>query len=490
MARKNVHNKLFSAKNAAQRIKNIKLKEKAKSYYVKSGVFIKKRPMASFFIALGLLFLIIAANVTLTPKPKAATTEVPAKEVALYKIGSAPEITYSAKVNKKGVIQIVAQTPGIVSNINVSEGQKVWRGNVLVSLSNNYQGGNAASLQRQLAELQYKNVTDTYDAQKEVITKQKDIANKTDENSDALRDIADKSLSDTNNLINLNNQIIAGLQAALDQAVANNDQTTIAETQPLLFQAKSANAQLNQASRSAQFQSVADKPPAQLSDLGREVAIKQLELQEKALDLSREMSRLQLSLARVAESSMYPAAPFDGVIEKVHVSVGQSVSPGTILVTLSGTNKAATVSVDVPFDTAKQIAELQDSVIYLKNKTYNVQPQYVSREATDGLLNSVIYSLPEEAYDEVTNGAYVKIEIPIGHADTIATIPYLPIDVVFQTQDGAFVYVDSDNKATARRVELGDVVGKNVAITRGLENNDRVILDRNVIEGDKIKISN
>ncbi len=67
--------------NLLDRIKTIEYRERAKSTYSKSVIFIKRRPMASFFIALGMLFLLIVANSLLTPKPKSASKTAPIKEV-------------------------------------------------------------------------------------------------------------------------------------------------------------------------------------------------------------------------------------------------------------------------------------------------------------------------------------------------------------------------------------------------------------------------
>ncbi len=82
--------------------------------------------------------------------------------------------------HKSGVIKIVAQAPGIVSGINVYEGQEVVKGGQLLSLSSNYQGGNAAAVQAQIAKNSYNLAKDTNETQKDLINKQREIANKTD----------------------------------------------------------------------------------------------------------------------------------------------------------------------------------------------------------------------------------------------------------------------------------------------------------------------
>ena len=90
--------------------------------------------------------------------------------------------------------------------------------------------------------------------------------------------------------------------------------------------------------------------------------------------------------------------------------------------------------------------------------------------------------------DSLTDGSYVNVDIPVGYPDTLQTIPFVPIDSVFQTQEENIVYVVAGDKAVSRQIELGSVVGKYVEVTSGLTSGDQIILGRNVIEGDKVKI--
>lgn len=478
-----------------QKIKGIDFKNRAKTSRIKSVAFIKRRPMVSFFIALGVLFLLIAGNTILTPKPKDTSPKASTKEVSIYKIGSAPKVSFSAKVDKEGVIQIVAQTPGIVSAINVFEGQEVAKGTSLISLSSNYQGGNAAGVSREIAGLQYANIRDTYETQKGAIDNQKRLAELNKNSADKMREITDQGINDTQTLINLNGDIISTLesnQQALESTnVGGVNNAMILATKQQISQFRAGIAQLQAAQRQARFAADPANPTTQIVSTSYDLTLKQLELQQKALDLSRESARLGLMLAQIAESMMYPATPFDATVEKVHVVVGQSVNPGTPLATISGTKKRAVAVATVPFDTAKKISGMEESILHLGKKKISVQPTYVSGEATNGILNSVSYTIPDNFYDKVSDGQYIKVEIPIGYPDTISTIPYIPLDIVFQTQDNAYVYIVGKNgKVESRVVALGDVVGSNVAVESGLARNDKVILDRNVIEGESIKISN
>src|SRR4051812_29738094 len=85
-----------------------------KILYKKTIRVINKKPLTSFFVALGIVVVLIILS-SFLHKPGAAekATQAPAKPVQVYRIGSAPKITAQAQVKKSGVIQIVALGSGV-----------------------------------------------------------------------------------------------------------------------------------------------------------------------------------------------------------------------------------------------------------------------------------------------------------------------------------------------------------------------------------------
>ena len=94
----------------------------------------------------------------------------------------------------------------------------------------------------------------------------------------------------------------------------------------------------------------------------------------------------------------------------------------------------------------------------------------------------------ESASSSLTDQQYVTVDVPIGYANTNSVIPFIPIDAVYESQNESTVYLVEKNKATARKVEVGQVYGEFVEIISGLKNGDKIILNRNVIAGDKVKV--
>lgn len=477
----------------SERVRKINYRKPLRSLK-KVAPFIQRRPFISFFIVLFLLAILILLGSTIfKAKPKEEEKAEVIKQVETFKIGVSPRITVQSQVEKTGVIKLVAQSPGIVWSINTYEGELAGKGKSLLTLSNNYYGGNAPALQRQIAQNQFDLSKETLLTQAEVIAKQKKAAERTDTNNDELRDIANRSLEESRSLLDLNESLLSTVNANLNQYEATNSAGT---NDPLIFQTKtqksqilSAINQLRQGIRNTELQAGSDRPGADLSNLQREITLKNLEIQEKSLLVNFEVAKLQLALARVNEANMYPATPFKGVVEKVHVRVGESVNPGTILATISGVEGKIILDAKVPLATAKNLSKLETSDIKVGGQTIKAMPSYISTEATSGQLYSVIYHVPDEYQEFFTDNSFVTVSIPVGSPDSNFIVPFIPLDAIFQTQDESIVYIVKNGKAKARKIGLGEVQGSFVAVNKGIENEDEIITTRNVVEGDKVNIN-
>lgn len=402
----------------------------------------------------------------------------PAALVRTYDIGETPRVEYLAQVANKGVITIVAQTNGVVQQLPVGVGDSVYRGQNVTNLSTSYGGGNALVLQRQLAQKQFEFARDTYQTELEITADRRRIAEESFENADTLREISEKTKSDTEDLIDLNDTILDTIEEQIDAA------STSAELQAarqLKSQLLSANVQLKNSQRTLDFTSDEDNAPAQLQELNKSVALKQLAIAEQSLQLNKEVSELNYKLARVNESLSFPSAPFAGVVQRVHVRPGQSVSPGTPLVTIDCDAAALEATALVPAEVAAQITALEPARIQLRDTTIELYPTFISTEATHGQQFSVVFSLPESLDASVTDKEFVTISLPVGTADTSAAIPLVPLEAVHQTEQQASVFVLEDDRAISQVVDLGRVYGGYVVIESGITPGQRIILDRFVV---------
>jgi multidrug efflux pump subunit AcrA (membrane-fusion protein) len=466
-----------------------KLRKTIHRHYRAFLTFSESKPLVAFSVLLGLLVVLIALGNFLRQPKTVSQTVPPPQPVATYKIGSVPKVSFQAQVEKSGVIQITAQTGGIVSQINVSDGSKVARGTLLISLVNSYSGGNAMTYSRQLAQKQNDLTETLYPIQKSIIVNQREVVNQNQTNFEKLRDITNQSINDTQTSININGDIISTLTTNIQNLSVDpiGNATLILTSKQLLSQFQSANNQLNAALRGSSYQADTNNPPSKLSDLQKTLALQQLDIQEKSLDLGRDISALQLKLARVNESLMYPSAPFSGSVERVLVRVGQSVSPGTPLLVISGDkNLHLNAVVYLSKELADSVSRIDPAVFHIGGQSLSALPTYISKEATTGNLYSAVYALPEASYSGVTDKGYIVADLPIGYPDSNSVVPFVPLDAVYQTQDRAFVFVTVNGIARSKQISIGTVLGNFVQVNSGLAAGDVVIEDRTVVDGQSV----
>lgn len=457
----------------------------------RASSFFMRHPILSVLATLLVLFVLIAVQSTLKkPKPQTPPAAT-AREVSIFSIGQAPRVQAQAKIEKSGVIKIVAQTAGVVQEVPVEAGREVAAGTNLAYISTNYTGSSTLTVQRQIAQKQYANAKDTYDEQKSIIDRQRELAEKSDTNSDRLREISAQSIEESRSLLGVNTDILNVINSNISQLEATNSADTNRSSIQALKQSKtvyqSAANSIAASIRSLDYTTDSDGVQAELANLTKDIAIKQLDLQTKALTLGRDLSQLQYTLASINESLAYPSAPCSGIVEKVHVKFGDVVSPGTVLFTLSTNEKSALAVALVSQEVARQVSTLEPSRLTVGSQKVNVMPSYVSQEATDGSLYSVYFALPDGVISQAVEGGYVEVDMAVGHADSTSIVPFIPLDAVHQTQDGAFVYIVKNAKVKPQSVKLGAVYGQYVEVTSGIKAQDHIILDRGVIDGERVK---
>lgn len=463
----------------------------------KISAFLQRYPLVTFILALAILLgLIVLANFVRNAPQEEEVPEVRPIKVETYDIGTAPSVQIQGRIEKTGVITIVAQSGGVVKKISAKPGDTVTKGSQLVSLSSNYQGGSIPGIQRQIAQKQYQLSKETLDQQKEVIQKQKDIATNQADNTEELRKITEQSLGETKDQLSLNESILNTINDNLADLEDLQEASPSAETDNLIFNTNqlrsqyiSATNQLRQLIRTTEYQVDVNQEPTKLAQIQKDLAIKQLEIQEKSLQLNHEISHLNYRLTQISESLMYPVAPFAGTVERIHVKVGEVVTPGSPLISFTSNKQHLTVVASVPESIARNISPLDVSTIGINGDKYEAVPLHISTEATSDNLFSVIYDIPDHYAAQISDNSVVRIAVPIGFADTSGVVPAVPIDIIHQLQDSSYVYVIQDGKAVAREVKLGQIYGSQVQILDGLESGETVIMSRNVIEGDLVTVS-
>lgn len=470
---------------------------KTNVYRKKTTSFIANRPFASFIIMLAVLFgLIILGNIIRKPPAPEAEKKPAPKKIEAFRVGDSPRVSVQASVEKTGVITIYAQTAGIVQDIYASEGERVGSGATVAWLSSTYQGGSPASVSRELAQKNASFQNDTYDIQKDLISKQRDIASKSDVQASDLRNIARRSLDETRNLANVNTDIVRSVDIQIAQLRENNangaNDAAILQLEQGKIAAQGSLAQVHAQLQQADYSSNEASPPAQLATASRDLTLRQLDLQEKSTDLQRDVANLNLKLARVSEQLYYPATPCDGVVERVYVTAGDSVAPGTKIATIRADRGEVLATAMVDQNVAARYARAESSLVKFADGTsVELAADYVPTEATDGTLSAIRFTIPEMYASHVSNKGYVSVALPLGRSASVGEDVYVPLDSVYQTQDSSYIFVAhrANRKpytARTQEVTLGEVSGSFVRVTKGVGPGDVVIVTRSIQEDDEV----
>jgi multidrug efflux pump subunit AcrA (membrane-fusion protein) len=455
---------------------------------------INRFPLLSFIILLAALVGVIAVGNQLRQPKVSDTPEAPLmKEVEVYSLTSSPQIIVQAQVEKSGIIKLVAQTGGVVQKIKATEGDHVKRGQSLFSLSTNYQGGNVLSVSRKISYKTYKNTVDTYPLQKDSINASRDIALKAETQQADLRSIARQSIDETKSLISLNEQVVNGIDEQIKAEEAGAaDVATITQLKSMKAQVVGALNGLRSGLRNTEYLNDENQESAEIGRLTRDNTLRQLEIQDKALDLSKDLALLNLRIAQINEALMYPASPCPGTVERVYVKIGQNVTPGTVLATIRGDDNTASAVALVSAEVAQSASRLMASTAQINGQPVLLQTRYISQEPTDGSLHAITFSVPDEVASLVTNESFIQVELPVGVGLSSSNAIYIPLDAVYQSQAGATVFIaekDGDQtKAKSRSVTLGQVFGRFVEVIDGIQTGDQVIINRNVIQDDIVTV--
>lgn len=475
--------------------KSIKVFSKIKNKFSSIKTYIEKNPRKSFYISLSvLLILIIISNILGSEKATELQTETAPKEVRVLTMQEKPVITVSAKVDKSGVLTISALTGGVVSKIYHSEGSQVKKGTTLASIATDYSGANTFALQASLAQTQYQGAVSTYDDQKNIINKQREIAEKTYDNSQQLNEITIKSIDEIRSLSDLNKDIISRIDANIAvleaDPVANADLILASKQVKSQFLAASNSA--SQALRQIEYSTDLDNPPQQLNNLSKELTLANLAVQEKMLDVSLKAAKISANIAGAAALATKPSAPFAGVVQKVFVNVGQPVSPGTPLFVISQRieDDPITAVAYLSRQIAASICQTCTSTLYLDGKKLEIVPDYVSSEAVAGELYSIKFTIDDQYSPYIANKSSISIDLALltpQDSEQNSNI-YLPSDAVVLTEEGAYVYIVKGAKAQSTPVQLGQILAGLVQITKGINPSDKIILDRTVVDGTPVQI--
>lgn len=184
-------------------------------------------------------------------------------------------------------------------------------------------------------------------------------------------------------------------------------------------------------------------------------------------------ARAALAAAREGVSYTEIRAPYAGVVTQRHVEVGESVSPGTPL--MSGLSlQYLRVAVDLPQSVVEKVREIGKAAVYVDDRRIQAQKLTIfpQAQAQSNTFRARI-DLPENAAD-LYPGMLVKVGFVIGEARRLL----VPGSALVERSEVAGMYaVDEQGQVSLRQLRIGRRLGDRVEVLAGLIEGDRIAAD-------------
>jgi RND family efflux transporter MFP subunit len=214
----------------------------------------------------------------------------------------------------------------------------------------------------------------------------------------------------------------------------------------------------------------------------------QYKIQEQNVLLDRDVAQLQTQQAQINTALNYPASPLTGTVEKIHIALGDLITQGTDIITLKGEGKITT-TVLLPQRIASRIDTEGDHFTTINGEKITLTPLYLSRVSTNGQNYALVLEIPERFRESLTDNGFLDISLALQKDASPDSEEYLiPIDSVTLTTDSAFVFVEQNGKAQSKTITTEEVIGQYVIVKEGLSSEDRIILNRQVRDGDPVSV--
>jgi len=187
------------------------------------------------------------------------------------------------------------------------------------------------------------------------------------------------------------------------------------------------------------------------------------------------LSAAQAGLTSAQEGVGYTEirAPYAGVVSKRLVEVGESVSPGTPL--MSGLSlQFLRVSINVPQSLVDSVRRIRKAAVYFDGRRIEATKITIFPEAASPSNTfRARLDLPESALD-LYPGMYVKVGLVVGDAERLL----VPVSALVVRSEVTAVYVFDPTQGTSLRyIRVGHRFADRVEVLSGLTAGDQIALD-------------
>ena len=465
------------------------MQQKTVKSYANFKQFVARRTwqVLGTLLLIGFL-LILLVRFTQKPETSESVAEVTPRNVEVFVVGeNLARESFPGIIENRTTLTLVAQSAGPVKNIHVKEGEKINKGQTLVQQSTSYSGGNVSAVQTQSAAKSAQIAKTAWEGTKQTVDLQRKQADLNSENADELRKIAEKSISDTRTAIDTAENSAEILEDQIEAELAGTaDPTVLQGLYGQLFSFQSSLASLRSNVRNLEYTSDTDSASHQLNQVAKDLVYKSTQLQVETSQLQYELARLQLQASRIQESLTRVQSPQSGTVERILIKEGQYVSPGTPVAIISG-SKEYVVEIALPGEVATLIDTLQPALLQVGDEWHPQPINAVSSVPTQNKLFEVLISLGEFQAPGISEGDTVEVKLPLLQAHSVEIANLIPLDSVFITSQESYIFLEVDQHAMKKPVELGGIHGNWIEVTSELFQGDKVILNRRIIDDEPVQ---
>lgn len=176
-------------------------------------------------------------------------------------------------------------------------------------------------------------------------------------------------------------------------------------------------------------------------------------------------------------------APFDGMILDVNVNVGQvvvgaaSVNSGTVLLLFADLSRLLIFAQVNQLDAERLSVGQELTIRFVDEEEQGLKAriEFIAPVATvkNNIKGFEVQALIGENAERLKPGMSVSMDVPIGHADHVVTVP---VSAIFKEKDGKVVYVRKGGGIERRKVAVGLTDMSRAEIKSGLEEGEEIFL--------------
>lgn len=187
-----------------------------------------------------------------------------------------------------------------------------------------------------------------------------------------------------------------------------------------------------------------------------------------------EQSKINFEAARKTYDNMVITAPFDGTIGVIQYEVGDTVTPGDYLVSITSGSKTEFL-VNLPEKLINIITHNTKVAIwydgsYQENGEINSISPYINKES--GGFSVKVTTTKKNS--KLIHNSFTKIKFFLNPHNALA----IPEKAIMKNDTGNFVFlVTKDNIVKQTYVTLGSRLNGNIEVTSGLAEGDKIILE-------------